>query len=153
MFLKTNQNLKNNDSTLFFSFLFKKFISHLMQDGKKFKVEIILKKVLIRISLQGYSPVNVLILATNNIKPLLEVRSVRIKGKTSQVPFPILFSRQITSSFRILLNSFNGKKKIEDFLVEEWVNSSIGKSQSVKVTVSLHNLASQNRLFAHFRWF
>jgi small subunit ribosomal protein S7 len=153
MFLKTNQNLKNNDSTLFFSFLFKKIISRLMQDGKKFKAEIILKKVLIRISLQNYSPVNVLILATNNTKPLLEVRNVRIKGKAFQVPFPILLSRQITSSFRILLSSFDGKKKFEDFLVEEWINSSVGKSQSVKATVSLHKLASQNRLFARFRWF
>lgn len=124
-----------------------------MKDGKKFKAEIILKKVLTRISLQGYSPVNVLILATNNIKPLLEVRSVRIKGKAYQVPFPILLSRQITSSFRILLKSFNGKKQFEDFLVNEWINSSMGRSQSVKVTVSLHKTASQNRLFAHFRWF
>ena len=124
-----------------------------MKDGKKFKAEIILKKALTRISLQGYSPVNVLILATNNIKPLLEVRSVRIKGKAYQVPFPILLSRQITSSFRILLKSFNGKKQFEDFLVNEWINSSMGRSQSVKVTVSLHKTASQNRLFAHFRWF
>jgi len=153
MFLKANQNSKNNDSILFFCFLFKKIISHLMKDGKKFKAEIILKKVLTRISLQGYSPFNVLILATNNIKPLLEVRSVRIKGKAYQVPFPILLSRQITSSFRILLKSFNGKKQFEDFLVNEWINSSMGRSQSVKVTVSLHKTASQNRLFAHFRWF
>jgi small subunit ribosomal protein S7 len=91
MFAKTNQNLKNNDSTLFFSFMFKKFLSLLMKDGKKIKAEVILKKVFVRVSLQGFSPVNVLILAVNNIKPLLEVRNVRLKGRAHQVPFPILF--------------------------------------------------------------
>jgi|TARA_B110000971_G_scaffold216601_1_gene251887 small subunit ribosomal protein S7 len=153
MFAKTNQNLKNNDSTLFFSFMFKKFLSLLMKDGKKIKAEVILKKVFVRVSLQGFSPVNVLILAVNNIKPLLEVRNVRLKGRAHQVPFPILFPRQITSSFKTILSSFNGKRKFEDFLVDELINSSLGKSQSVKTTVNLHKLASQNRLFAHFRWF
>lgn len=153
MFLKTNQNLKNNDYTLFLSFIFKKCISHLMKGGKKSKAENILKRVLIRISLQGYSPITVLILATNNIKPLLEIRNVRIKGKAFLVPFPIFFSRQISSSFKILLSSFKNRKNLEDFLVEELISSSIGKSQSVKTTINLHKVASQNRLFAHFRWF
>ena len=112
-----------------------------------------MKKVFVRVSLQGFSPVNVLILAVNNIKPLLEVRNVRLKGRAHQVPFPILFPRQITSSFKTILSSFNGKRKFEDFLVDELINSSLGKSQSVKTTVNLHKLASQNRLFAHFRWF
>lgn len=133
--------------------MFKKFLSLLMKDGKKTKAEVILKKVFIRISLQGYSPVNVLTLAVNNIKPLLEVRNVRLKGKSYQVPFPILFPRQITSSLKMILGSFNGKRKFEDFLVDELINSSLGKSQSVKMTINLHKLASQNRLFAHFRWF
>lgn len=153
MSTKVNQNLKNNDSKVAFSFFLKKFVSLLMKDGKKFKAETILKKILLLIALRGFSPVSVLVLATNNVKPLLEVRNVRIKGKSYQVPFPLLPSRQITSSFRILLNSFNGKKRIEEFLVDELISSSTGKSQSVRTVANLHKLASQNRSFSHYRWF
>jgi small subunit ribosomal protein S7 len=153
MLFKNNQNQENNDSTLFFSLIFKKFISQLMKEGKKFKSETILKKVFIRVSLQGYSPVTVLTLAIGNIKPLLEVRNVCVKGKSYEVPFPIKFSRQISLSFKTILKSFTGKRVFEDFLVEELIRSSTGRSQSVKTTAALHKLASRNKLFTYFRWF
>ena len=100
-----NKNLNKNDSLIFFSLILKKFILQLMKDGKKFKAEKILKNVLVKISLKGYSPVKVLTLAVNNVKPLVEVRNVRLKGKSFQVPFPIQLSRQISASFKILLKS------------------------------------------------
>ena len=31
------------------------------------------------------------------------------------------------------------------------INSSLGKSQSIKATNALHKLASQNKLFSHYR--
>jgi small subunit ribosomal protein S7 len=148
-----NKNLNKNDSLIFFSLILKKFILQLMKDGKKFKAEKILKNVLVKISLKGYSPVKVLTLAVNNVKPLVEVRNVRLKGKSFQVPFPIQLSRQISASFKTLLKSSAGKKNFEDSLVEELINSSFGKSQSVKTTLNLHKLAYQNRLFTNYRWF
>jgi small subunit ribosomal protein S7 len=108
---------------------------------------------LVKISLKGYSPIQTLILALNNVKPFVEVRTISIKGKSFQVPFPIQLSRQINAALKIILQTAKGKKKIEDLLVEELINSSIGRSQSVKKTLSLHKLASQNRLFTHYRWF
>jgi len=150
--VKNNNNLKNNDS-IFFSLLVSKFIALLMKDGKKIKAEKILKNVLIKISLKGYSPTRTLILALNNVKPLVEIRNVRLKGKSFTVPFPLKFSRQINASFKLFLQTVKGNKKIENILVEELINSSFGRSQAVKKTLILHKLASQNRLFTNYRWF
>jgi ribosomal protein S7 len=124
-----------------------------MKNGKKVKAEKILKNVLIKVSLKGYSPTETLLLALNNVKPFVEVRNVRLKGKSFQVPFPIKISRQINASLKIILQTSTGKKKIENLLVEEIINSSEGKSQSVRKTLALHKLALQNRLFTHYRWF
>lgn len=149
---KNSKKLKNNHS-LFFSLILNKLVSLLMKNGKKIKAEKILKNVLVKISLKGYSPIQTLILALNNVKPIVEVRTIRLKRKSFQVPFPLQLSRQINTALKIILETTKGKKKIEDLLVEELINSSIGRSQSVKKTLSLHKLASQNRLFTHYRWF
>ena len=124
-----------------------------MKDGKKVKAEKIFKNILIKISLKGYSPTRTLILALNNVKPFVEVRNVKIKGKSFTVPFPLKTSRQINASFKFFLETVKGKKKIENLLVDEFINSSFGRSQSVKKTLNLHKLASQNRLFTNYRWF
>jgi len=145
--------INTQDSTLFFSLLLKKFVVLLMKDGKKAKAEKILNNVLVKISLKGYSPVKVLTLAINNVKPLVEVRNVRLKRKSFQVPFPIHTGRQIKMAIKTIINSSIGKNDFENFLVEELVNSSLNKSQSVKATINLHKLAAQNRLFTNYRWF
>jgi ribosomal protein S7 len=124
-----------------------------MKNGKKSKAEKIFKNVLVKISLKGYSPTRTLILAVNNVKPLVEIRVVKIKGKSFTVPFPLKKSRQIKSSFKIFLQTIKGKAKIENLLAEELINSSQGQSQSVKATLTLHKLAIKNRLFVNYRWF
>ena len=153
MLVKNKENFSEKKPALLFSFIIRKFITQLMKDGKKAVAEKILKNILIKISLKGYSPVNVITLAINNVKPLVEVKTIRLKGNSFQVPFPIKLSRQISLAIKTLIKSSTGKKKLEDLLVDELINSSLGKSQSIKVTNSLHKLASQNRLFTHYRWF
>ena len=109
--------INTQDSTLFFSLLLKKFVVLLMKDGKKAKAEKILNNVLVKISLKGYSPVKVLTLAINNVKPLVEVRNVRLKRKSFQVPFPIHTGRQIKMAIKTIINSSIGKNDFENFLV------------------------------------
>ena len=87
------------------SFVLRKFIALLMKEGKKIKAEKILKSVFIKISLKKLSPAKVLTLAVNNVKPLVEVRSVRRRGKSFQVPFPITSSRQLRLSIKMILKS------------------------------------------------
>ena len=88
-----------------------------------------------------------------NIDWIIEVKNIRLKGNSFQVPFPIKVSRQISLAIKTLIKSSSGKKKFEDLLVDELINSSLGKSQSIKATNVLHKLASQNKLFSHYRWF
>ena len=135
------------------SFIFKKFISQIMKDGKKFKSEKILKKILVGISLKGYSPSSTLIVAINNVKPLIDVRVVRRRGKKFRVPFPLKNSRQITKSIQTLLKVSKNKIFFEKFLIEELISSATGKSRSIKATLRLHKFAFQNRSFSNYRWF
>ena len=79
-----------------------------MKNGKKIKAEKILKNILVKISLKGYSPIQTLILALNNVKPFVEVRTISIKGKSFQVPFPIQLSRQINAALKIILQTAKG---------------------------------------------
>jgi small subunit ribosomal protein S7 len=153
MLINKKSNFLDNKSNFLFSFIIRKFINQLMKDGKKVASEKIIKNILIKISLKGYSPVNVITLAINNVKPLIEVKNIRLKGNSFQVPFPIKVSRQISLAIKTLIKSSSGKKKFEDLLVDELINSSLGKSQSIKATNVLHKLASQNKLFSHYRWF
>jgi len=124
-----------------------------MKSGKKSKAEKILKNVLVKISLKGYSPVQIITLAINNVRPLVEVRNIRLRGKSFQIPFPIRISRQIVSAFKTIIKCAKNKNSFENSLVDELINSSLYQSASVKITISAHKFASQNRLFTHYRWF
>lgn len=124
-----------------------------MKGGKKAKSEKIVKNILMKISLRKLSPVDVVILAIINTKPLVVVRDVRVKGKSYKVPFSLQTSHQLTSSFKIMLKSIRNSRNFEDAFVEELINSSLGRSQSVRLTQDLHKTAFQNRSFTHFRWF
>jgi len=135
------------------SFIFKKFVSQIMKDGKKFKSENILKKILVGISLKGYSPSSTLVVAVNNVKPLVDVRVVSRRGKKFRVPFPLKNSRQITKSIQTLLKVSKNKTLFEKFLIEELISSASGKSRSIKATLRLHRFAFQNRSFSNYRWF
>lgn len=146
-------NKTNKQTRIFYSIIFKKLISYLMKGGKKAKTEKILKNVLIKISLRKLSPVNILTLAIINTKPLVEVRNVRVKGKPYTVPFPLQTSHQLTSSFKIMLKSIKSSINFQDALADELINSSSGRSQSVRTTQDLHKTAFQNRSFIHYRWF
>jgi small subunit ribosomal protein S7 len=156
MVFQKNKNFqKHSNLHFFFSFVLRKFLSQLTKKGKKAQAEKILKNIFIKISLKGYSPVEVVTLAINNVKPFVEVRNVRLKGKSFFVPFPLQLSRQVSLSLKTILRASHsqGKKKIENLLVTELINSSFNQGQSVKMTLALHKLAIQNRLFIHYRWF
>lgn len=150
-FLYNSKTVLSNDKLFLSSFIFKKFTSQLMKNGKKFKSEKLLKNILIGISLKGYSPYSTLVLAVNNIKPLVDVRVVRRRGKSFRVPFPLKNSRQITKSIQTLLKVSKNKIFFKTLMIDELINSAIGKSRSLKMTLRLHKFAFQNRSFSNYR--
>jgi small subunit ribosomal protein S7 len=147
-----NNTSFTNKNFLTTSLIIKKLIALLTKKGKKVKAEKILKKIFFKISLTDNSILNVLSLAINNVKPLVEVRTVRARGKTFQVPFPIKTAHQINIALKIILNSAKNKASFDDSLAEELINSSLNKSSSINATINLHKLAVKNRLFMHYRW-
>jgi small subunit ribosomal protein S7 len=151
--LKKKVLAKKSHANILFSSILHKFTNQLMKDGKKTKAEKILRNILLKISLKNLSPRKIFVLAINNVKPLLEVRNVRVKGKSFQVPFHLKFSRQLNLAIKTILKNSLGKKNIENSIVDELINSSLNKSLSVKATISLYKLAARNRLFTYYRWF
>ena len=153
--------MPSSDSSLFSSnknilslILLKKFLKLLTKKGKQIKAEKLLKAVFLRISLRKQSPFFTFILAINNVKPCLELRSIKTKGKLFQVPFPIKRSRQISLSIKtIIKTALSSGRNLENSLTDELINSSLRKSQSFKATTTLHKLAFQNRLSTNYRWF
>jgi len=134
-------------------FILKKFLTNLTKKGKQIKAEKLLKRVFLSLFLKRFSPISTLVLAINNVKPFIEVRTVKVKGKSFQVPFPIRVERQIGLSIKILLKSVLKDKNFENRLAEELIASALGKSISVKSTANLHKLAFQNRISTNYRWF
>jgi len=134
-------------------FILKKFLASLTKKGKQIKAEKLLKRVFLSLFLKRFSPVSTLVLAINNVKPFIEVRTVKVKGKSFQVPLPIRLERQISLSIKIILKSAHKDRNFEHKLAEELIGSALGKSISVKSTTNLHKTAFQNRLSTNYRWF
>jgi ribosomal protein S7 len=132
-------------------FIYKKFILQFMKAGKKVKAEKLFERLLLEISSRGFSPLPTIILAINNVKPLVEIRNVKIRGNLYSIPFPLTLKRQLTFSIRNLINS--SKTNVIKNVSEEIIKASQGTGDIVKKTNALHKLARQNRLFTHYRWF
>jgi ribosomal protein S7 len=135
------------------SLIYKKFILQLMKNGRRAKAEKIFAELLLELSLRGYSPLPTIILAINNIKPLVEIRNVKIRGNLYAIPFPLSLKRQLTFSIRNLVKFSGTKNSFIKNIADEVIKSSEGASESVKKTNHLHKLARQNKLFTHYRWF
>jgi len=141
----------SKSATLSQKFVYRKFILQFMKNGEKVKAEKIFEKLLLEISLRGFSPLPTIILAINNVKPLVEIRNVKIRGNLYSIPFPLTLKRQLTFAIKNLVGS--SKSNIVKSVSEEIIKASQGVGENVKKTRALHKLARQNRLFTHYRWF
>lgn len=137
-------------------YILRKFINHLMVDGKKEKAEkILLSSFSALYQKEKKDPVFIFLQAIENSKPFVEVRSVRRGGATYQIPIPCPEKRGISLSMKFILESAR-KKKGEDFsknLSTILLESSKNLGESVKKRELLHTVALKNRSFTHFRWF
>lgn len=131
--------------------LYKRFINLLMTCGKKAKARAILYKVLLRL------PPSVTVTgAVENVKPIVEVRKVRVGGKTYEVPAILKTQRQETMAIRWIVQSAikeqRRNNKIAQCIFTEIINASQKKGQARKKRDDLHRKAEDNRAFMHYRW-
>lgn len=136
-------------------YLVRKFVNHIMIDGKKTKAEYAFGKSLFFVKLkERQNPVVIFLKALNFSKPSVEVRSVRRGGATYQIPVPLREKRSISLSMKWILQAARKKEGFFPLnLANVLVEASKNQGESVKKKESIHLTALKNRSLTHFRWF
>lgn len=141
--------------TRYHNVLVEQFIRKIMMEGKKGKAEKILYGALdILQDKTGSDPLVVLRRATENVRPVLEVRSRRVGGASYQVPVEVRPRRSTTLAIRWIVG-FTRKRKektMMERLAMELLDASNNVGTSIKKKEDLHKMAEANKAFAHYRW-
>src|SRR3569623_1273001 len=107
--------------------LIEKLVNLLMTSGKKAKSRAILYKVVLNLPVSVTS-------AVENVKPIIDVRKVRIGGKSYEVPALLKAQRQETKAIRWIVQSAikeqKRQNKIDQCLITELVNASQRKGHA-----------------------
>ena len=132
-----------------------KFVSNLMNDGKKSLAEGIFYKAMDMIEERTGQPgVAVFKQAVNNTKPAVEVKSRRVGGASLQVPVEVRPERRTALAMRWLISfaRARGEKTMAERLAAELILASKGEGYAIKKKEDTHRMAEANRAFAHYRW-
>ncbi len=135
--------------------LVSKFVSILMEDGKKATAERICYGAFDIIKDKtGNDPLKVFKTAIENIKPVLEVKPRRVGGATYQVPMEIRPQRRMALAFRWVRNYSRGRneKTMRERLAAELLDAFNNTGTSIKKKEDTHRMAEANKAFAHYRW-
>lgn len=136
----------------FGSVLLARLINNVMQRGKKNLACSIVYKAMDLVK-QKYStePLEAFERAMQNVKPFLEVRSVRVGGSNYQVPCALEERRSTILAVRWLIKAAQKRpeKSMPLRLGEELFEASNGKGGAVKLRDDMHKTAEANRAFAH----
>src|SRR5512143_3290697 len=135
--------------------LVSKFINIMMEDGKKSTsertcygaFEIIKEK-------SGNDPLKGFRTATEDVKPVLEVKPRRVGGATYQVPVEIRQTRRVALAFRWIITYSRGRneKTMRERLAGELMDAFNNTGTSIKKKEDTHRMAEANKAFAHYRW-
>jgi small subunit ribosomal protein S7 len=153
---KNKELILNNIDSFLQTDLGKKIVNRLMKDGKKVKAEKILSDVIILLSkIQPEDPIKILKEAIQRVQPLVEVRTIRVRGANYQVPVPVPVKRKTSLSIKWIIESARKKKTgpMKVRLQEEFLLAYQRQGESIKKKIAVHKLASANRAYTHFRWF
>ncbi len=141
--------------TRYHSVLVSQYINKVMLDGKKGKAEKIVYGALDIIrDRTGNDPLSVLRKATDNVRPVLEVRSRRVGGASYQVPVEVRPRRSTSLAIRWIVNYARQRKEktMMERLAGELLDAAHGVGASIKRKEDLHKMAEANKAFAHYRW-
>ena len=133
-----------------------KFISSIMQAGKKTVAESIVYGAfrILEKKVPEENAMKVFNKAVENVRPRLEVKSRRVGGATYQVPVEVPTNRANALAMR-WMRDFARKKKgrpMENKLADEILSAYKGEGAAVKKRDDTHKMADANKAFAHLRW-
>jgi small subunit ribosomal protein S7 len=132
-----------------------KFVSMIMNDGKKSIAENIVYRALDEIqSKKGGDPVQILDRALDAVKPAVEVKSRRVGGATYQVPVEVRPTRRTTLAMRWIIDAARkrSEKSMARRLAGELLEAAEHRGTAVKKREDTHRMAEANKAFSHFRW-
>ena len=132
-----------------------KFLSKLMQNGKRNLAENIFKHTLEIIEDKlKQDPIELFNKAIKNVRPVLEVKSRRVGGSTYQVPVEVKKDRSLNLAMRWILANSQSKKgrPMHEKLAQELMDAANGVGASIKKKEDTHRMADANKAFSHFRW-
>lgn len=130
-----------------------RFINTMMMRGKKSTSRRIIREAFIEIGKQeGQNPERVFEKAIDNVKPAMEVRPKRIGGAVYQIPVEVKPNRQISLTFRWIIQAarkIKGKPMAHK-LAQVLLEASNNAGPAVKKKEDAHKMAQANKAFAHF---
>ena len=132
-----------------------KFMNVLMIQGKKSTAERIFYGAMDLVENRSGQPgVNVFKQALANLKPVIEVKSRRVRGATYQVPVEVRPERRTALAMRWLIgySRDRNEKSMAEKLAAEVISASKGEGNAVKKKEDTHRMAEANKAFAHYRW-
>jgi len=139
--------------TKYNSVLITKLISHLMRDGKKSLAEKIVYSALDRINNKHKSDTfRTFTDAMNNVKPYLEVTSIRVGGANYQVPGPVDERRGFALAIRWVIDAAQKRpgRSMVDKLSDELFDAANSRGAAIKKRDNVHKVAEANKAFSHF---
>jgi small subunit ribosomal protein S7 len=142
----------------FNSVLLAKFMNMIMERGKKSVAERIVYGAIDRITEKTGRPadqsIELLTLALDNVKPMVEVKSRRVGGATYQVPVEVRATRRQTLAMRWVIEAAQARseKSMSQRLAAELLEASENRGAAVRKREDTHRMADANKAFAHYRW-
>ncbi len=144
-----------NDKTL------AKFINCVMSEGKKAVAQRVVYDAMAEIQDRLGKETNpdapkeaieLFLMAIENAKPFVEVRSKRIGGANYQVPMQVNRKRQQSLAFRWIIDAARGEKgrPISRRLADELYAAAKGEGKAMQTRDQIHRMAEANKAFAHF---
>lgn len=135
------------------SVLLSKFINYVMVDGEKSIAEKLVYGAFKKIEkTHKTDPFEVFKNCMNNVKPYVEVKSVRVGGANYQVPSPVNERRGYALATRWVVNAAKSRsgRSMIDKLSEELFEAANSRGSSIKKREDTHKMAEANKAFAHF---
>jgi small subunit ribosomal protein S7 len=135
-----------------------KFMNVIMKSGKKSAAERIIYGALDRIGektgKKGVDSIEVLSVALENVKPVVEVKSRRVGGATYQVPVEVRSTRRQTLAMRWVIEAARDRseKSMAFRLAHELMDAAESRGAAVRKREDTHRMAEANKAFAHYRW-
>lgn len=135
------------------SVLLSRFMNNIMREGKKAVAEKIVYKALERVEKKHrMEAFEAFTTAVNNVKPYLEVVSVRVGGANYQVPSPVDERRGYALACRWIIAAAEkrSEKTMIDKLSEEIFEAANNRGAAIKKREDTHKMAEANKAFSHF---